>query len=253
MNGGHTCLTIEDTKSPGFHADVRSLCDALGTSSEPPSSGRAEAATQQYVAPFADTLPSPESFSSARADWCVDTGPMMFTMTTFDLWEAVERGQVLAWMRVWREGMECWTPVGEIPQFAWALASTPQPPAEPAALPEPEPSAEATTGPLHAPTANVELPPESEIRPIAAPVSRLPGGARWVVVASAVAVAAVAFATFVREDSPSALPPAMAGASPLEVAQPWHPADDTPRPEVAHHEERGQHRLPRGGQRAYGR
>ena len=255
MNGGHACLTIEDTKSAGFHADVRSLCDALGTSSEPPpSSGRSEAATQPYADPFADTLASPASFASARPDWCVDTGTMLLTMSTFDLWEALERGQVLAWMRVWREGMECWTPVGEIPDFAWAIACTPRPPVEPEALPESEPPAEARTGPLHAPTVTVEPPPGERGPPIAAPVPRPLYGvrcdpqsdppsrsARW------------CRRIFAR---PIAAPPPPGSevgvTSPLEGAQPPHP-EDKPAPEAAHHDERGQRRLPRGGGHTYGR
>jgi hypothetical protein len=254
MNGGHGCLTIEDTKSAGFHADVRSLCDALGTSSEPPpSSGRSEAATQPYTDPFADTLASPASFANASPDWCVDVGTMLLTLSTFDLWEALERGQVLAWMRVWREGMECWTPVGEIPEFAWAIAGTPRPPAEPEALPEPDPPAEARTGPLHAPTVTVEPPPESAVRPIAAPVPRPLHGVRWIAIGSAVAVAAVVSAIFARSNVPPPPAETVGATSPLEGAQPRQPAEDKPAPEAAHHDERGQRRLPRGGGHTYGR
>ena len=136
MNGGQACQTTGETRKATFHADVRGLCGA--PSEPPPSSGRSEAATQPYDA-YADTLAPPSSFSDARPQWCIDTGALLLTMTTFELWEALERGEVLAWMRVWREGMECWTPVGEIADFAWALATIPAPTPCPSCPPKPTP------------------------------------------------------------------------------------------------------------------
>ncbi len=182
MNGGHAFQTIEDTNRASFHADFRGLRGALGAPSEPPpSSGRSEAATQPYTDPFAATMAAPASFASDHPDWCVDVGQELLTMTTFELWEALERGQVTAWMRVWREGMECWTPVGEISDFTWAIAGTPSPSLAPEPLAESEPPAEARTDPPQAPTAPIEAPPDSAVRPIARQEAlRRVGGARWV-------------------------------------------------------------------------
>jgi hypothetical protein len=181
----------------------------------------------------------------------VDTGGVLEAMTTFELWEALERGHVLAWMRVWREGMECWTPVGEISEFAWAIAGTPAPPAEP--LSTTEPPSDAITSPPLSGVLTREAPPESG--PTMAP--RSPAGARWIALGSAVAVAAVILAIFVSRQpaaqapasSPGGAEPASAPLviAPLTVADP--PADEP----AAHHAERGQRRLPRGGRRAYGR
>jgi hypothetical protein len=73
MNGGHACRTIEETRSGGFHADVRELCDEPSTPSEPPpSSGRSEQATQPYTDPYADTMQAHASFTSSQPAWCVD-------------------------------------------------------------------------------------------------------------------------------------------------------------------------------------
>jgi GYF domain 2 len=257
MNGGHAFQTIEDTGSASFHADFRSLRGELGAPSEPPpSSGRSEASTRPCADPFADTMASPASFASDHPHWCVDVGEALLSMTTFELWEGLERGQVTAWMRVWREGMECWTPVGEIAEFTWAIAGTPDPTRPPEPAPEPEPPAEARTDPPHAPTALVEPPPVSTIRPVTPLAHHDLGGARWIALGSAVAVAAVVAAIFAHSDPPQAPPAPIAGATPaalrLEDA-PGPRLEDAPAPEAAHHEERGQHRLPRDGRRAYGR
>lgn len=260
MNGGQACRTIQETRAASFHADVRGLCAAPrdgsgawppGAPSEPPPSRRSHAATQPCTDPYADTLAAPSSLSEGRPQWCVDTGGGLDTMTTFELWEALERGQVLAWMRVWREGMECWTPVGEIAEFAWAIASIPE--IHPEALPEPELPADAHTGPLSTPTLTPEPPPpESAIRPVIGPLP----GARWIALGSAVALAAVISAIFLRLSAPPPAPGAVSGASaPAEtpvLVLPSIPAE-RPAPEAAHHDERGQRRLPRGGRRAYGR
>jgi hypothetical protein len=246
MNGGQACRTTGETRKGTFHADVRGLCEA--PSEAPPSSRRSEVATQPYDA-YADTLAAPSTFSESQPQWCIDTGGLFLTMTTFELWEALERGEVLAWMRVWREGMECWTPVGEIADFAWALASVPTP--APAPLPEPELPADAHTGPLSTPTVTPD-PPVSEIRPVKRPLA----GAGWIALGSAVALAAVISAILVRMGAPPAASVASSGASaPVEavvVERPSAPADP-PSPEATHHEERGQRRQPRGGRRAYGR
>jgi hypothetical protein len=257
MTGEHACQEIEDRRGGGFHADVRGLCEALGSSGEPPpSSRRSAAATQPYTDPFADTLTAAaQGFASDRPDWCVDVGSALLTMTTFELWEALERGQVLPGMRVWREGMECWTPVGEIAELTWAIAGTPSPPADPEAPPPAPPSA--APRPSLAPPEVTEAPPSSTIRPV--PVSPRSSGARWIALGSAVAVAAVVSAIVVGGSSPpeppaetrgAALPPVTETAAPalkLSVQAPPAPAAAT------RHDERGQRRLPRDGRRTYGR
>jgi hypothetical protein len=49
--------------------------------------------------------------------WCVDSGAHIATMSTVELRLAVASGDVGAAVRVWREGMECWTPVEELPEL----------------------------------------------------------------------------------------------------------------------------------------
>jgi hypothetical protein len=269
MNGGDACRTIEDTRSGGFHADVRGLCAALGQPSEPPpSSGRSEAVTHPYADAFADTMASPTALASDDPSWCVDTGSALLTMTTFDLWEALERGEVVAPMRVWREGMECWTPIGDIAEFAWAIAGTPPPPPEPETLPSSAPPPEAVLTPLPFPTDPVAPPPASAIRPVTSPARRKLPDARWLALGSAVALAAVLSAIFVhegpndggwgqshREEPPAAPPIAPVGAPAAETAIRLRPpTDDPPAPEaVTRHDDPGQRRLSRGGRRVYGR
>jgi hypothetical protein len=255
MTGEHACQAIEDRRAEGFHADVRSLCEALASQGGPPSSQRSEAATRPYADPFADTLAAgASSFASDRPDWCVDVGSALLTMTTFELWEALERGQVLSWMRVWREGMECWTPVGEIAELTWAIAGTPAPPAEPEvpmpSLPSVDPA------PLLALPETNEAPPQSVIRP--APVPQRHRAGRWIALGSAVAIAAV-ISAIVSGGSPPAPPPEARGASapPVTDTSPIvsvRAANDAPAPvAAARHDERGQRRLPRDGRRGYGR
>jgi hypothetical protein len=220
-----------------------------------PSSRRRARSTADTLAvadPFADT--APESFRPDRPDWCVDAGAELLTMSTFELWAAIERAEVTPSMRVWREGMECWTALDRLPEFALAIANTPLPPPEP----PPEPAAGPTSAPMPEPEAAPESSPRASISP--APGKRR--GARWVALGSAVAAAAVAAALLAV--SPKALRPAPSvAAAPAVVAalpspQPEEPTvidavDRPPAPEARTHEERGQRRLPRGGKRAYGR
>src|SRR3954470_17634121 len=75
---------------------------------------RSTADTLAVADPFADT--APESFRRARPDWCVDVGTELLTLSTFELWAAIEWGHVTPAMRVWREGMECWTALDRLPE-----------------------------------------------------------------------------------------------------------------------------------------
>jgi hypothetical protein len=264
MNGENACRTSEARRSGSFHSDLERLsspseppasrdverepfawrdsfsCAAPSEaphSEAPPSSGRSEAVTHPYEG--TSMTPPPASCSTALRDWCVDAGHEKLAMTTFELWEALERGQVVASMRVWREGLECWTPVGEIPDFSWAVASTPEPPTDtPVASGEDAPSERLVDVPTP--------PPESGFR---ASVSAR--GAGWIPLRSAVAIVAVVTAIGIPW-APVPPPVASAGAAfqpaPVVVLERSLPAS-----EAAHHDERGQRRLPRGGRRAYGR
>ena len=157
-------------------------------------------------------------------------------------------------MLVWREGMECWTPIEQVGELACALDA-----AVPIA-PGPAPDAtEATTNPELS-----RCPPGPEATaPRTAGRRRAPArDGKWVglgsaVVASALAAAALTlFLAPLPSTEPSVAPPpapvlAPAGAIvPVEVVAPA-PIDPTPAappsPKVRH-EDRGQHRR-RGGER----
>lgn len=53
--------------------------------------------------------------------WCVDDGTAQRTMTTFELWLAVAKGEVGPLSRVWREGMDGWRRLGQLPELACAF------------------------------------------------------------------------------------------------------------------------------------
>ena len=48
--------------------------------------------------------------------WCVDLGHAIVCMSTAELCELVERATLDCNTRVWRDGMGCWTPLGELDQ-----------------------------------------------------------------------------------------------------------------------------------------
>ena len=57
-------------------------------------------------------------------DWCVDQGPTMVAMTTFELWMALARGDLDSQTRVWGNGMDNWEVVADVPELAHALTDT---------------------------------------------------------------------------------------------------------------------------------
>jgi hypothetical protein len=254
MQGGQAFQTSEERRTGGFHADVARLCEVSAPGGDACSeSERADQPTRPYEA-TSDT-PPPASFSTGSPEWCVDAGRALWTMSTFGLWEALERGRVTASMRVWREGMECWTPVGDLAEFTWALAVTPEPSGEPAFAPKalaPAPAANDARSEIarEDPTADADTlrPPASTLHPVRARRSL----GRWIAAGSLVGAAAVVAAILVRTQAPPAPPElatrgmAMGGSSDaltLATPRPARPARDT----AARHDERGQHRLPRSG------
>ncbi|HEY4122829.1 MAG TPA: DUF4339 domain-containing protein [Byssovorax sp.] len=85
---------------------------------------------------FADTLAMlEEPTTPAPTEWCVDLGERLITLSTFETWTAIARGEVRPATRAWREGLECWTRVDELPELACALGdleATAETPATPA-------------------------------------------------------------------------------------------------------------------------
>lgn len=120
MSGGQQGRRIEESAWEGGPPSIPDLRTPSGI---PASASRRRRSS-------ADTMPASDPFSAlqaARPDWCVDLGPRLSSMTTFELWEAIEHGDVAPRMRVWREGLECWTAVGDLPELQWAVASAPAP------------------------------------------------------------------------------------------------------------------------------
>jgi hypothetical protein len=221
--------------------------------------GRSAAATVPGagVDRFAETLPVVEELLGAQPfEWCVDLGVTLITKTTFDLWSAIEQGKIGGNMLVWREGMECWTPVEHVGELCCALEQAP-----PAALllaeQSPEP-AEATTNPeVRRPPIELDPPRISSRRHV--PV-RASGGGKWIALGSAVAASAIAAAlltTFLAQPPPESerMDARAAAVAPLTLTQgaamsrdlPEAASIDTvtvaaPLPPKARHAESGQHR-----------
>lgn len=56
-----------------------------------------------------------------RFTWAVDIGAELRAMTTFDLWYALNCGDLEAHVRVWRLGREAWSQACDVPELACAL------------------------------------------------------------------------------------------------------------------------------------
>lgn len=56
-----------------------------------------------------------------RFTWAVDAGAELRAMTTFDLWYALNCGDLEADVRVWRLGREAWSQACDVPELACAL------------------------------------------------------------------------------------------------------------------------------------
>jgi hypothetical protein len=134
-------LSLDDLLPPSSRQELISTLPGIAPPSSvapysAPCSSRPMAETQTYSGPISSqAFPSeplaPEGLLEERTDWCVDLGSVLASMDTFELWEAIDRGHVRAEMRVWREGMECWTPIGQVSELTLALLSassrTPEP------------------------------------------------------------------------------------------------------------------------------
>jgi len=55
--------------------------------------------------------------------WCVDDGRELTARSTFEVWMAVSAGEIGSSTLVWREGMECWTPIADIFELACSIPS----------------------------------------------------------------------------------------------------------------------------------
>ena len=257
MSNGRACLKIEDRAHDGdveANPPVSGVRESLCTI--PVVDGRSAAATVPGagVDRFAETLPVVvEVLGAEPLEWCVDLGVTLITRTTFDLWAAIEQGKIGGNMLVWREGMECWTPVDRVGELACALEQAP-----PAALllaeQSPEP-AEATTNPeVRRPPIELDPPRISSRRHVPA---RASGGGKWIALGSAVAASAIAAAlltTFLAQPPLSSEPMEAhaAAAAPMQGAAmsrdlPEAASIDTvtvaaPLPPKARHAESGQHR-----------
>lgn len=262
MSNGQACFQIED-QSPAEDADA-----------SPPTSGVRDTESTIHIVggrPTAETVPGAgvdrfaatmpvveESPVAPPFEWCVDLGAMMVTKTTFELWAAIEKGEVRGSMLVWREGMECWTPVEHVGELVCALERAPsQAPPLPAPVPEasPEP-AEATTNPeVRRPAMD---PPRASSR------RRVPvRGGKWIAVGSAVAASAISAAalTTLLAQPPASAPSGMREPSAAPMRQDEDLVRDLPAttmiepvttsvaPPKARHEDRGQHRRRAGDRR----
>jgi len=218
MSNGQACFEIEDRdRAPTGDVDASPPTSGVRHTLHtiPVPDGRSAAATVPGagVDRFAATIAAledrlDEHLAPPPFEWCVDLGATLITRTTFDLWAAIEQGEIGGSMLVWREGMECWTPVERVGELACALEAAPV-----AFEQSPEP-AEATTNPeVRRPVIEPEPPRISSRRRLPARAANA-GGGKWVALGSAVAASAIAAAmltTFL------AAPPAAESTRPREV------------------------------------
>jgi uncharacterized protein DUF4339 len=259
MSNGQACLEIEDRAPAG---DVEASPPASGVRETlhtiPVPDGRSAAATVPGagVDRFAETLPFiDESLAPPPIEWCVDLGARLITRTTFDLWADIEQGEIGGNMLVWREGMECWTPVDRVGELACALELAPV--AAPLSFEQSPEPAEATTNPeVRRPPIEVDPPRISSRRRVPVRTANAAGG-KWIALGSAVAasaIAAAALTTFLAHPEPamSTRPrealaaPVVQGAA-MSRELPEATSIDTaptaaPPPPRAHHAESGQRR-----------
>ncbi|WP_437723192.1 hypothetical protein [Sorangium sp. So ce861] len=131
---------------PSAAYKVEGLCDGV------PAPSGVEGRRQGHLSlcsaptmPFSSHASSAEEPAESRP-WCVDHGDWLEAMSTVALWRALELGELPHSTRVWREGLECWTPAGEVKALGWTISQPPprdEAPALSAAGEGPE-----STGPL---------------------------------------------------------------------------------------------------------
>ncbi|WP_437305499.1 hypothetical protein [Sorangium sp. So ce388] len=131
---------------PSAAYKVEGLCDGVPA----PSGGEARRQGQLSLCsaptmPFSSHTASREEPTESKP-WCVDHGDRLEAMSTVELWRALELGELPHSTRVWREGIECWTPAGEVKALGWTISQPPprdEAPALSAVCEAPE-----STGPL---------------------------------------------------------------------------------------------------------
>lgn len=97
--------------------------------------------------PFTSHAGSAEEAPAESKPWCIDHGGFLEAMSTVALWRALELGELPHSTRVWREGLECWTPAGDVKALGWTI-SQPPPRDEAPALSAAGEAPEESTGPL---------------------------------------------------------------------------------------------------------
>lgn len=221
MSNGQACFQIED-RAPARDAEASPPTSGVRENfcTIPVQDGRSAAATVPGagVDRFAETLPfvDEEMLPAPPFEWCVDLGATLITKTTFDLFAAIEQGEIGGNMLVWREGMECWTPVDCVGELSCALELAP-----PAALllaeQSPEP-AEATTNPeVRRRAIEADSPRISSRRQIPVRAAGA-GGGKWIALGSAVAasaIAAAALTTFLAQPPSAASAPREPATAPV--------------------------------------
>ncbi len=122
--------TIPSDRYPSF-SDLIVPKNAADTEPAPPA--RESLATTPYgrasvqallTAATRGRLLDEQTTDSGRPmpEWCADLGHCLQALSTFDLWMALARGELSRKTRVWRDGMDAWTPVEDIPELALAIA-----------------------------------------------------------------------------------------------------------------------------------
>ncbi|WP_437778400.1 hypothetical protein [Sorangium sp. So ce1097] len=110
---------------PSAAYKVEGLCDGV------PAPSGVEGRKQGHLSlcsaptmPFSSHAGSEEEPAESMP-WCVDRGDWLEAMSTVALWRALELGELPHSTRVWREGLECWTPAGDVKALGWTISQPP--------------------------------------------------------------------------------------------------------------------------------
>jgi hypothetical protein len=88
----------------------------------------AGAESEAPTMPCAASSKAPVGDGPPSLAWCVERGASLEAMSTAALWRALDAGILPPETRVWREGLECWTPASQVRELRWTVARLSTPP-----------------------------------------------------------------------------------------------------------------------------
>lgn len=125
-----------------------------------------DAVAQKTSHPSFVELSLRETLPAIPVSWAIDDGVGITTLSTSAVWTGLASGVISPLFRVWREGMEAWEPILDVPELSCALVGFDPARAEALALAasgERTPAPDLTPAPITTPVS--EPPPSLPARP----------------------------------------------------------------------------------------